>query len=133
MSESAYESLYDFAHDLHTKGLGFQFPIIHSLQPFVNTFQEKIDPKFNVNHPLAGNRTRNRTAIRTQNRTCRRPLRVGRKGREFVGQFCAKGYPSRVIEKYTKYSVKWYFFGPFWTCEVEKCLKIALSHHLGLL
>ena len=44
VSESAYESPYDSAHDLHTKGLGFQFPIIHSLQPFVNTFQEKLIP-----------------------------------------------------------------------------------------
>jgi hypothetical protein len=44
------------------------------LKPFVNTFQENKDPKLNSKTPLAENRTRNRMAIRTQNRPCRRPV-----------------------------------------------------------
>jgi hypothetical protein len=34
----------------------------------------KIDPNFNSNHRLAGNRTQNCMMICMQNRTCRRPL-----------------------------------------------------------
>jgi hypothetical protein len=69
-----YDSPYDSVHDLLPKGLGFWFSIIHLLQPFVNTFAKKMDPKFYSNPPLTPNRTPNRTPIRTRIRTCRRPL-----------------------------------------------------------
>jgi hypothetical protein len=49
-SDSAYASPYDYAHDLHTKGLGFEFSIIHPLQQFVNTFEEKSIPNSTAIH-----------------------------------------------------------------------------------
>jgi hypothetical protein len=72
--ESVYESPYNSAHNLLRKDLGIVFSIRHPLQPFVNTFQQKIDPKFDCNPPLAPNRTPNRTRIRTRICKCRRTL-----------------------------------------------------------
>jgi hypothetical protein len=65
--ESMYELLFDPMPDLLPKCFGFLFFSIHPKQPFVNTFQKKMDPKFDCNPPLAANRM--------ENRTCRWPLK----------------------------------------------------------
>jgi hypothetical protein len=69
--DAGYELLYDSVHNLHTQGLGFCLFFGYQLQLLVNTFQDKPIKQLNCETLYAGNRTRNRTAIRTQNRTFR--------------------------------------------------------------
>jgi hypothetical protein len=66
-SISFEEAVY---HNLKLNQIGIQFFIPHLLQWHISA---KTNQKFTCLTPLAANRTRNRTRIRIQNRTCRRP------------------------------------------------------------
>jgi hypothetical protein len=70
VSESVYNSAYDYMHDL----LARQIWIQHPLQWSVYTFQQKTYKKFTCGTLLAANCTLNRTPIRVQNRTRRQTL-----------------------------------------------------------
>jgi hypothetical protein len=66
-------------HNLHTKGLGIilRFMVLIILRTLITTACQHISGKIgNSNAPCAGNRTWNRTAIRTQNRMRIQPLRI---------------------------------------------------------
>jgi hypothetical protein len=74
VSDSVYESLYDSVLDLHIKVLIILRRPITTCYTHIrkNWFKLTCKPH------CAEIRTRNRTAIRMQNRTCRRPLEVQR-------------------------------------------------------
>jgi hypothetical protein len=50
VSDSVYESPYNYVYDLHSNGLGFQLSFGHQLQPLVNTFQGKSSENLIANH-----------------------------------------------------------------------------------
>jgi hypothetical protein len=94
MSDSTNQSPDDSVHNLHIKGWVFW----HWLQPLINTISEIIGLILNCIPLCAWNRTRNCTAIRSQNHMCSPTLKGC-----YSGDLCCEWFlllPTRIVINY---------------------------------